>query len=116
MSKKKKTGILPEHCVLVVKGVGKQGDLVAEPRDKELAGRYSKIFVIENRRIKPVLQEGDEFIGRLILRKGAYFVKPVARTSMSDVPTEKIYGIIEKKRRQILSESFRKKHSPGLSA
>ena len=39
MSKKKKTGILPEHCVLVVKGVGKQGDLVAEPRDKELAGR-----------------------------------------------------------------------------
>ena len=97
MSKKKKTGILPEHCVLVVKGVGKQGDLVAEPRDKELAGRYSKIFVIENRRIKPVLQEGDEFIGRLILRKGAYFVKPVARTSMSDVPTEKIYGIIEKK-------------------
>ena len=72
MSKKKKTGILPEHCVLVVKGVGKQGDLVAEPRDEELAGRYSKIFVIENRRIKPVLQEGDEFIGRLILRKGAY--------------------------------------------
>lgn len=39
---------------MVVKGVGKQGDLVAEPRDKELAGRYSKIFVIENRRIKPV--------------------------------------------------------------
>ena len=87
-----------EVCVLQVSGCGGQGDLTAFAEGQKKSDK-EKIFVIENRRIKPPLAEGDRFIGRIIRQGGNYRVKPIARISRAENAEEKIYGVVERRGR-----------------
>ena len=68
------------------------GELLARPK-----GCKEPVLVLENRRIKPPLGEGDEFVGRLSNYGDLWWVKPTARTKTALPAGEKIYGIIEKR-------------------
>ncbi len=87
---------LPEQPVnLKVVRQGSQGDLIAELTDSRQGHVKGRIFVIENRKIKPALAVGDEFVGKIGVRKGQYVVKPLARTAIAGVQAEKHYGVLE---------------------
>lgn len=96
MAKNKKEQ-LPDICVLKVAGRGEQGDYYAVPTEKNIGWENCKIFMVENRRIKPALEVGDEFIGKVNLKKGMYWVKPIARTHIEGGMQEKVSGILEKR-------------------
>ncbi len=96
-NKIKKQGLLPENCLLEINGESGFGDLTAITSSREDNPQGHKIYVLENRKIKPALQIGDKFLAKMIFKRGAWWAKPIARTTMSGGQTEKIYGIIEKK-------------------
>lgn len=99
MSKKNKSISfeLPESCLLEISGTSKFGDFMAETVNPEDNPRHLKIYVMENRKIKPALTVGDKFISRMLKKKDNWFAKPVARTAKADEPEEILYGIIEKR-------------------
>lgn len=70
------------------------GDLIAKPYDSKY--QEVKIYIIENKRIKPALQAGDKFIGEIINKRGAYWTKPIMRTYMSGTEPDKIRGVMVK--------------------
>lgn len=96
-NKSKENNILPESCLLEISGIGKFGDNMAITVDPKDNPQNLKIYVLDNKRIKPALTVGDKFIGKLLLKKDAYFAKPIARTAKVDEQEEVIYGLIEKK-------------------
>lgn len=99
MSKNKKQipDRLPENCLLEISETGKYGDYMAVPVDPADNPAGHKIYVMDNKRIKPALAVGDRFIGRLQRRRDGWFVKPLARTAKAGEPEEILYGIIEKR-------------------
>ena len=98
MTKKKKTKILPETCSLQITGIGNQGDLMAViVDDEDLSNFNDKIYVMANNRIKPSLEEGDKIFGRVFLRNGNYWAKPIARTQVANEEAQVIFGIVEKR-------------------
>ncbi|MGN0913274.1 MAG: ribonuclease R family protein [Alphaproteobacteria bacterium] len=96
-NKVKKQGLLPENCLLEVNGESGFGDLTAVTSDRGDNPQNYKIYVLENKKIKSALQQGDKFLAKLIFKRGAWWAKPIARTSVSGGQTEKIYGVIEKR-------------------
>ena len=68
------------------------GELLAR-----LKGRKEPLLVLENKRIKPPLGEGDEFVGKLSNYGDLWWVRPTARVKTALTESEKIYGIIEKR-------------------
>ncbi len=89
---------IPEHPVnLKVVRQGSLGDLIAEISDTSCGNVKGRIFVIENRKIKPALAVGDEFVGKIDVRKGQYVVKPITRIAFAEQQYEKFYGVIEKR-------------------
>ncbi len=79
------------------------GELLARPQ-----GRKEPVLVLENRRIKPPLGEGDEFVGRLSHYGDLWWVKPTARTKTALPAGEKIYGIVEKRDGRVYLKSSEK--------
>lgn len=94
---KEQDKILPESCLLEISGTSKYGDYMATTVDAKDNPQNLKIYVLDNKRIKPALAVGDKFIGKLLLKKEACFAKPIARTAKVDEQEETIYGIIEKR-------------------
>lgn len=92
--KKIKNIELPDSTILEVVGKSGFGDLVAKAID--FPEFKHKIYIIENKRIKPELEEGDKILGNVFNKKGTYFVKPIIRTFRSNVEQEKIYGVVAK--------------------
>lgn len=95
MKKVKKITQLPDYPLnLRIVGQGAQGDLIAEVVGGGFVPKREKIFVIENKKIKPALVEGDEFIGTVFKHQGHYAVKPITRTLMKSEQKENFYGIV----------------------
>ena len=95
MKKVKKITQLPDYPLnLRIVGQGAQGDLIAEVVGGGFVPKREKIFVIENKKIKPALVEGDEFIGTVFKYQGHYAVKPITRTLMKSEQKENFYGIV----------------------
>ena len=94
---KKNKPVVPESCLLEISGISDFGDFTAVAvNDKDNPQRL-KIYVSENRRIKPPLEIGDRFLAHMSLRKNQLVAKPVVRTERAGVPEEYVYGIIEKR-------------------
>lgn len=87
----------PESCILEVSGVSDFGDFTAVTVNDADNPQHLKIYVSENRRIKPPLEIGDRFLGHLSLRKNQLVAKPVVRTERAGVAEEYVCGIIEKR-------------------
>ena len=79
------------------------GDLLARAK-----GQNEPLLVLENRKIKPPLGEGDEFVGKVSNYGSLWWVKPTARTKTAFGECEKIYGIIEKRDGKIYLKSSEK--------
>lgn len=79
------------------------GELLAR-----MKGSEEPVLVLENRRIKPPLGQGDEFVGRLSNYGELWWVKPTARTKTAAVLGEKIYGIVEKRDGRVYLKSSEK--------
>ncbi len=79
------------------------GELLARAK-----GSKEPVLVLENRRIKPPLGEGDEFVGKVSNYGSLWWVKPTARTKTVLTENEKIYGIIEKRDGEIYLKSSEK--------
>lgn len=93
MGRKSATDKSASVRIMKITGVNDDGDLLGQcflASGKLDAFRYQ---IIENRRIKPPLQEGDEVLARLAGRTA----KVVARTVMANVQKEKIYGIVARR-------------------
>lgn len=88
---------LPESCLLEISGTNKFGDFMAITVDAKDNPQGAKIYVLDNRKIKPALTIGDKFIGKLMQKKDNWFAKPIARTVKADEADEVIFGIIEKR-------------------
>ena len=85
-----------ETKLMEVYAIGRHGDLIARPSEGSSSAR---IYVAENKKIKPALEVGDKFIGKITARKGEVWVKPLARVmaATNAAAQEKIFGIIEKR-------------------
>lgn len=85
---------LPQSLLLEVAGESGFGDLTA----KAVESKYQsyKIYIIDNKKIKPALQEGDRFIANIINKQGTYWAKPVIRTMMAGEENVKIRGVMVK--------------------
>lgn len=107
--KNKKSSALPETCQLEVWGTSGYGDLMARTVDPQDNPADHKIYVIENKKIKPALQVGDRFIARLSRKNDAVWAKPLARTAVAGAEEEKLYGIIEEREHKFYLKSADKK-------
>lgn len=110
MTKQNAAPVLPDTCLLEITGTSKFGDLIAstvEPKDNP---EGLKIYVLENKRVKPALALGDKFIGKLTLKKDACFVKPLSRlANPGDAKSEEIVcGIIEQRGDKLYLKSSEK--------
>lgn len=104
---------LPDSCILEVIGESDYGDLVAEPVEKIY--KTNKIYVIENRRIKPSLSIGDKFLGKIIHKNNSFWAKPIVRTFLKGAENEKIYGVVDKiKGRYLLKPTDKSIHKDYL--
>lgn len=103
MKKYKNKFTLPESCLLEIYGTSSFGDLMAKTVDRKDNPEDRKIYVLENKRIKPALQVGDKFIGKITNHNNNFWAKPVARTSTTEgaAAAEKIYGVIEQRDNKI---------------
>lgn len=82
----------PETKKFVICGIGEDGELWAA------AGGKGKPYpVIPNRRIKPPLEKGDEFVGEAVFRQGDAYVKPLVRVVRTETGEDKFYGIVERR-------------------
>ena len=79
------------------------GDLLARTK-----GKKEPLLVLENRRIKPPLGVGDEFVGKVSNYGSLWWVKPTARTRTVLQECEKIYGIVEKREGKFYLKSAEK--------
>ena len=79
-NKKKSSDLLPENCQLEICGASGFGDLMAAAVDPTDNPHGYKIYVLENKKIKPALAEGDRFIARLSRKNDTWWAKPLART------------------------------------
>lgn len=94
---KEKFNLLAQATAFEVVGVSKRtGELLADTKSREENPSRSKIIIIDNRRIRPALEVGDSFIGKIQERGGMWYVKAIARSARANAPVEKIYGIVEK--------------------
>ena len=96
-NKKKSSDLLPENCQLEICGASGFGDLMAAVVDPTDNPHGYKIYVLENKKIKPALAEGDRFIARLSRKNDTWWAKPLARTMTAGVALEQIYGVIVEK-------------------
>lgn len=96
-NKKKSSDLLPENCQLEICGASGFGDLMAAAIDPTDNPHGYKIYVLENKKIKPALAEGDRFIARLSRKNDTWWAKPLARTMTAGVALEQIYGVIVEK-------------------
>ena len=96
-NKKKSSDLLPENCQLEICGASGFGDLMAAAVDPTDNPHGYKIYVLENKKIKPALAEGDRFIARLSRKNDTWWAKPLARTMTAGVALEQIYGVIVEK-------------------
>ena len=96
MVRKKKKSILPETAHLIVTGYSDFGDLTADMVKQAENHDKVKIYIAENRKIKPPLDVGDKFLARLVFRKNVYTAHPIVRTSQANPFVEYIYGVLEK--------------------
>lgn len=108
-NKKRKRAALPENCQLIVSGVSGYGDLMAKTVDPKDNPAEYKIYIVENKKIKPALQEGDRFIARLSRKKETVWAKPLTRTAVAGAEEEKVYGIIEEREHKFYLKSADKK-------
>ena len=92
-TKKNKTDFVNEaDGVFEVFQITPGGDLLARTK-----GKKEPLLVLENRRIKPPLGVGDEFVGKVSNYGSLWWVKPTARTKTMLSECEKVYGIVEKR-------------------
>ena len=105
---------MPENCQLEICGASGFGDLMAAAVDPTDNPHGYKIYVLENKKIKPALAEGDRFIARLSRKNDTWWAKPLARTMTAGVALEQIYGVIVEKNGLFLSPLGRKKLPDGL--
>lgn len=110
-NKKKSSDLLPENCQLEICGASGFGDLMAAAIDPTDNPHGYKIYVLENKKIKPALAEGDRFIARLSRKNDTWWAKPLARTMTAGVALEQIYGVIVEKTDCFISA--RPKETPG---
>lgn len=95
---KKNEEALPENGLLCVNGTDEQGNLTAVYAEANGENNSVVFTVIPNKKIKPPLMIGDEFIGQTVMQKGCYMAKPIVRLKLSDDGTDEIiYGIIQNK-------------------
>lgn len=96
MTKRKNKKFRGDTRLLEVYDVGSGGDLVARPADGSPALR---IYVASNKKIKPPLEIGDCFLGRVKRVGGDLWAKPFARTSKAggETEAEKIFGVVERR-------------------
>ena len=96
MTKRKNKKFRGDTRLLEVYDVGSGGDLVARPADGSPALR---IYVASNKKIKPPLEIGDCFLGRVKRVGGNLWAKPFARTSKAggETEAEKIFGVVERR-------------------
>lgn len=99
MKKNKEKNTLPENCLLEVYGTSSFGDLMAKTVNPKDNPQEHKIYVLENKRIKPALQTGDKFLAKIMYKNNHYWAKAIARTesAVNKTAAEKVYGIIEKR-------------------
>lgn len=96
-NKKKSSDFLPESCLLEICGVSGYGDLMAATVNPADNPREYKIYVLENKKIKPALAEGDRFIAKLSRKNDTWWARPVARTMTAAMMPEQIYGVVIEK-------------------
>ncbi len=108
MPKKLKRKGLPETAHLIVSGISDFGDLMAETVKKEENPGNFKIYILENRKIKPPLEIGDKFLAHLIHKKNTYTAKPIVRTAQAAPQVEYVYGVMEKRSSAYYAQSAEK--------
>lgn len=108
MRKKQKARTLPETCHLRICGTSDFGDLMAQTLNPEDNPNNYKIYVLENKKIKPPLAEGDCFIAKLHNPKNTWWAKPLARTRTAENNTEVLHGVIEEKDKKFYLKSAEK--------
>lgn len=84
----------PENCLLKVAALSKNGDLCVEPAQPHVLPKKIKIFVAENRKIKPSLDVGDVFLAKLSYRRDTLWAKPLMRVESDENHRDKVYGMI----------------------
>ena len=103
MSKKKKKTVDLSNCtafeVAYVSRVS--GELIADTLVKKENPNRERIIIIDNRRIRPALEVGDAFIGKISRRGDTWYVKAIARSARANAPEEKVYGVVEKANHQV---------------
>lgn len=82
--------------LLKVYNVSGEGELLACPAD---GLPMQRIYVASNKKIKPPLEIGDCFLGRVKRVGGDWWAKPFARTSKAggETEAEKIFGVVERR-------------------
>lgn len=96
-NKKNRSDLLPENCQLEICGTSGYGDLMAVTVDASDNPRNYKIYVLDNKKIKPALAQGDRFIAKLSCQKETWWAKPLSRTLVAGVEVEQIHGVIEER-------------------
>ena len=82
--------------LLEVCAVSRQGELIARSTDDS---SIQRIYVVPNKKMKPPLEIGDCFLGRIKSINDELWVKPFVRTSGvgGTVETEKVLGVVERR-------------------
>jgi len=96
-NRKNKKKQLPDNCLMEIRGLSEDGELMAVTADSEDNPFGHLIYVSTNNKIKPPLAEGDRFIARLSLKKDVWWAKPLARTEIAGCETEMVHGVIEER-------------------
>ena len=96
MAKKKGKKDRSETRLLEVYEINRQGDLVARPTD---GSSPLRVYVAPNKKIKPPLEVGDCFLGRIKCTGSGFWSKPIACTSRAggENAAEKIFGVVERR-------------------
>lgn len=108
MRKKQKASTLPATCHLRICGASDFGDLMAQTINPQDNPKNYKIYVLDNKKIKPPLAQGDCFIGKLSSQKNTWWAKPIARTSLAEDKSEILHGVIEEKDKRFYLKSAEK--------
>lgn len=95
-----KSSPFPKNILLKVISENSHGELIAEAVEDKNFRPKTKIWVGENRRIKPSLAIGDVFLGKVQEKNHTFYAKPIMRMSMQDGNNEKVYGIVVQRENQ----------------
>lgn len=96
-NKKHRSNLLPENSQLEICGLSDFGDLMAVMVDPADNPQNYKIYVQENKKIKPALAEGDRFFAKLSRKNETWWAKPLSRTMVAGVEVEQVHGLIEER-------------------